>query len=179
METSVHLRRGSGGAERQQERRFEPPLPTESGAPVFLLLKNPSSPRAGWRTLCLLLCRLPDESLFRWSVRFGPVGVRKVSAGAMRGARLAASTLECQFKFWNDISPPKKKKWNPVGRSRTARNPRPFSPSRAQTRGGSGGKRHTEFKLLMTMSLWTVVNSSVWKFHLMLDSNLTLCKNVK
>lgn len=146
METSVHLRRGSGGVGRQHERRLEPPLPTESGAPGFLLLKNPSVPRAGWRTLRLLLCRLPDESFCRWSVRFGSVrsGRREEGlCGAMRGERLAASTLECQFKFWNDISPPKKKKkkWNPVGRSRTARNPRPFSPSRAQTRGGSGGKK--------------------------------------
>lgn len=41
--------------------------------------------------------------------RFAPLGVKEVSVGAgMRGKRLAASTLECQSKFWNDISPPKK-----------------------------------------------------------------------
>lgn len=105
VETSVHLRRGGGGTEAQQAAVRAAFAHRKRGS-GFPAPEIPSLPRPGWRTLAVRLCRLADASFFRSSVRSGrrEEGLR----GATRGARLAASTLECQSKFWNDISPPKK-----------------------------------------------------------------------
>lgn len=86
---------------------------------------------------------------------FGRFGVKKVSAGGIGGKRLAASTLECQFKFWNDISPPKKKKdgilWGVHARLGV---PTPFHHLVFKHREVRRGKKvNNECKLLMEMYL--------------------------
>lgn len=130
----------------------------EAGLRIFLLLKNPS-------------CRVPDGELCavfsfatrttRSSVRwFAPDGVRKVYAEGMRGKRLAASTLECQFKFWNDISPPKKNGilWGVHARLGI---PAPYHHLVLKHGEVRGKKGHNKYKLLMKMYFWAVVNSSI------------------